>query len=254
LFDMEHDNLIEELPLGEKAELSPGVIVERRCFLKTIALALSSVAIPGVAAAQIAQTGGERLTLDEFLQQVIPVARKLVSDTSITGQDRYLYTLAAYAIRLADVPVPEMRDSGQGAGPGTFIGFNPGGDPFTVLHWRMKPGSVTRYHAHTYGNVVTVGLEGEARVVNFEMVGERDFEAKGTIKVRKTHDQVLTPNRINVVNLEHDYIHGFQAGPKGGRGLDITTRIREKRPTPFLELSKKAVDPATGIYEASWTD
>lgn len=242
----------EEIEIGETAEISPGVLVERRCFMKTIALAFSSIAIPGVATAQLAKTSDARLSYEEFLKEVIPVARKLVGDTSLAGQHRYLLTLASYAVRMADVPVPPMRDRGQGAGAGTFIGANPGGDPFVVLHWRMEPGSVIRPHPHTYGNVMTLGLEGDVGVENFEIIGARDFAAKGTFKVRKTHSQVLTPGQVNLVNLERDYIHGFQAGTRGGRGLDITTRIREKRETPYLNLGKKPVELEPGIYEASW--
>jgi len=247
-----HEITTEELEIGEAAEIFPGVVVERRCFLRTATIAFGSLAIPGLATAQLARPGDARLSYEEFLKEVIPVAKRLVSDTSLTGQHRYLLTLASYAVRLADVPVPQMRDSGQGAGTGTFIGANPGGDPFIVLHWRMEPGTVIRAHPHTYGNVMTLGLEGEIRVENFEMVGVRDFEAKGTFKVRKTQSQVLTPGQVNLVNLERGYIHGFQASARGGRGLDITTRIREKRETPYLNLSKRPVEIEPGVYEASW--
>src|SRR5262249_12573009 len=165
---MTQDEMLEGLPVGEETEIAPGVIVERRCFLTMVALAFSAAAIPGVAKAQIPKPEGGRLSYEEFLKEVIPVAKKLVGDTSLVGQDHYLITLASYAVRLADAPVPEMRDSGQGVGPGTFVGLNPGGDPFNALHWRMEPGSAHRFHAHTYGNVVTLGLEGEVRVRNFE--------------------------------------------------------------------------------------
>jgi hypothetical protein len=245
---------IDELPIGERAEIAPGVVVERRCFLTTLALAFGTLAIPGTATAGLARAGDGRLSYEEFLREVIPVAKKLVSDTSLAGQHRYLLTLASYAVRLTDVPVPQMRDSGQGAGPGTFIGGNPGGDPFMVLHWRMEPGSIIRPHAHTYGNVLTLGLEGEVRVENFEMAGVRDFDAKGTFKARKTQSQILTPGQVNLVNLERDYIHGFQAGARGSRGLDFTTRIKERRATtPYLSLSRKPVEVEPGVYEASWT-
>ncbi len=242
-----YEDRIEGLPIGETAEVAPGVTVERRCFLTTLALALGSFALPATAKPS---DGG--ISYEDFLKEVIPVAKKLVADTSLAGQQRYLLTLAAYAVRLADVSVPQMRDSGQGAGPGTFIGSNPGGDPFIVLHWRMEPGSVIRPHAHTYGNVLTLGLEGEVRVENFEMMDVRDFDAKGTFKARKTQSQILTTGQVNLVNLERDYIHGFQAGAKGGRGLDFTTRIKERRPTtPYLNLSGKQIE--AGVYEASWT-
>lgn len=244
---------LQDLEYGESVEAELGVVLERRCFLTMVAAALASVAMPGSALSQM-QDRTERFTFDEFLEHVIPVAKQLVADTSSRGQDRYLLTLASYAVRLTDVPIPgEWRDSKQGTGPGTWIGFNPGGDPFVVLHWRMEPGTVIRTHAHTYGNVCTLGLEGSVRVRNYEMLGERDFEVADTFKVRQTQDQVLIPGRINLVPLEHDYIHGFVAGPEGGRGLDITTRIREKRPTPYLDLADNPLDPALRIYEASWT-
>jgi hypothetical protein len=243
----------EELEIGQTTEVSPGVVVERRCFLSSAALAFSALAIPGVATRHLARPVSEPMTYEEFLKEVVPVARRLVSDTSLAGQHRYLLTLASYAVRLGDVPVPAMRDSGQGAGPGTFIGANAGGDPFIVLHWRMEPGSIIRPHAHTYGNVLTLSLEGEIRVENFEMVGIRDFDAKGTFKVRKTQSQVMTPGQVNLVNLERGYVHGFQASAGGGRGLDFTTRIREKRATtPYLNLPRKPVEVEPGIYEARW--
>jgi len=249
---MEPEVTIKELEIGETAQISPGVVVERRCFLKTLAVGFGALSIRGVATAHLAGSD-ERLTYEEFLTEVAPVARKLVGDISLAGQQRYLLTLASYAVRLADAPVPAMRDSGQGAGSGTFIGAIPGGDPFIVLHWRMEPGTIIRPHAHTYGNVLTLALEGEIRVENYEMVGARDFDAKGTFKARKTQSQILTPGQVNLVNLERDYIHGFQAGARGGRGLDITTRIKERRETtPYLNLSKKPVEIEPGIYEASW--
>ena len=249
---MEREVTIEELEIGETAQVSPGVVVERRCFLKTLAFGFGGLSIPGLATAHLARSD-KRLTYEEFLSEVVPIAKKLVSDTSLAGQQRYLLTLASYAVRLADAPVPPMRDSGQGAGPGTFIGAIPGGDPFIVLHWRMEPGSIIRPHAHTYGNVMTLTLEGEVRVENFEMVGVRDFDAKGTFKTRKTQSQILTPGQVNLVNLERGYVHGFQAGARGGRGLDITTRIKARRETtPYLKLANKPVEIEPRIYEASW--
>lgn len=241
------------LPIGETTEIQPGVVIERRCFLTLAAAALATIAAPGAALAQM-RDRKDRLTFEEFLAQVVPVAKQLVADETSLGQDRYLLTLASFAVRLSEVPLPsEWRDSTQGTGPGTWIGFNPGGDPFIVLHWRMEPGTEIRTHAHTYGNVCTVGLEGSVRVRNYEMVGERDFDAKGRFKVRQTQDQILTPGRINLVPLEHDYIHGFVAGRGGGRGLDITTRLKERRPTPYLELAEKPLDAEQRIYEGGWT-
>lgn len=224
----------EMLPVGTAIESSPGVIVERRCFLKTAAVALGAVAIPGLRPSGAGATAAATLNVEEFIEEVMPIARELVKDPSIVGQDRYLMTLASCAVRLADVPVPEFRKSEQGAG--AFIGSNGASEIFVVLHWMMEPHADIRLHAHTYGNVVTLGLEGKARVQNFEVVGRREYDDARHIKVQRTVDQVLTPGSINLVNLERNYIHGFKTDSGGARGLDITTRLREKQPTPYLQL------------------
>lgn len=221
------------------------VMVERRT-----ALGLLLGALAGSMARAEADA---RLTLEGFLAEANPLARRLVGDATAMGQDAYLHALAALAVRLANVPVPEMRDSGQGAGPGTFIGFNPGGDAFTLLHWKMAPGSRVRRHAHTYGNVVTVVLEGQAEVENFEMEGARDLSAPGTFRVRRTALEWLRPGGINLVSLERNYVHGSRAGRDGARGLDITTRLHEKRPTPYLEIGDKPVADGD-VFEGRWTD
>ncbi len=194
-----------------------------------------------------------RLDYEQFLALANPVARELVRDTSPLGEERYLHTIAALAARLKDVPEPdEMRLTNPDGGPRKFIGANDGGDPFTVLHWRIEPGAVIGLHAHTYGNVVTLGLAGAARIQNFEMVGETDFDAGGTFRVRRCVEQLLAPGDINLVPISHRYCHGFVAGPEGARGLDITTRILPKRKAPVLEILGGPVDALGCIFEARW--
>lgn len=192
---------MDSLPVGEVVEGEPGVLMERRHLLGTLAASLAFCSLPGARALRRRQDGSEPWTLEEFLKRVVPVARELKADVSRAGQSRYLHAVANCAVMLGDVPMPEMRDSGQGIGPGTWIGFNHGPDPFVVLHWRMEPDTSIRLHAHTYGNVVTIGLAGEVRVRNFEMVGARDFDKKEKFRVRRTVDQVLRPHDVNLVNL-----------------------------------------------------
>jgi hypothetical protein len=232
--------MCDDLELGEVREIAPGVRVARRSFIATFAAVLATASSAAVRA-QAAEIAQAKLTFAEFLAVANPLARELVTDTSLTGQDRYLLSLAAVATRLADVPVPELNDSRQGETKGTFIGSNPGGEPFTVLHWRLEPGARVRPHAHTYGMVVTLGLDGEALVENFEVLGARDFEAKTPLRVIRTRAQRLTRGGVNLVSLERDYIHGFTAGPNGARGLDITTRIKPRTPTPYLIIPASAV-------------
>jgi len=67
--------ITEELEVGQSVEVSRGVVVERRCFLRSTALALSGLTISGVATAQLAKQGGETMAYEEFLKQVKDAAR-----------------------------------------------------------------------------------------------------------------------------------------------------------------------------------
>ena len=244
-----HTPAHSELPLGATAEIAPGVVVERRSFLGLCAAALLAPRI-GLPALE----DEPRLTLEEFLEEVLPVARALKGDLAARRtrslEDRYLHTLAAHAVQLGDVPLPELRPSPQGQG--VEIGASWAGDPLVVLHWRMAPGSRIRLHAHTYGNVCTLGLEGRARVQGFETVEPPDFAAEGPVRVRRTAEILLDPHSIDLVPLTHDFCHGLEASAAGARGLDITTRLAERQPTPYLELDPEPVDPAQGLFTGRW--
>lgn len=243
---MRDDELVF-LGLGEAAQVERGVFVERRSFFTVAAAALAAAGLPGMARARRLDERRDSFTYEDFLAEAVPAAKSLVAETSIKGQDRYLFTLAALAVRVNDVAQPQMRANG----PGKFIGANDGGDPFVVLHWRMEAGARIEPHPHIYGNVVTLGLEGEALVENYEVEGERDWLTKEPFAVRRTVSQWLTHGGINVVNLERNYCHGFTAGPNGARGLDITTRLRPRQDSPSLIVGR-ALDDSRARFEGSW--
>jgi len=221
----------------------------RRPLLGLFAVAGVAARFDARARAQAADAG---LDFAAFLAEAVPLARDLVADTSRAGQDRYLHSLAALASGLHGVPVPEMHETSKDSAARSFLGVNECDAPFTILHWRMEPGARIGLHPHIYGNVLTVCLEGEVRIENYEMVGARDFDAQEPFPVRRTNDQVLLPGAFNPLNLEHGYVHGFTAGPEGARGLDITTRIRPKRATPTLVVRAEPLDERRAIFEGRW--
>lgn len=234
--------------LRRAAPASPagsGVVIGRRPLLGLAAL----LGLPR-RALRAARRGS--LDFEGFLAEAVPLAEDLVGDASRTGQDRYLHGLAALAACLSDVPIPEMRENTKNSPAKTFIGANECDAPFTVLHWRMEPGARIGSHPHIYGNVVTLLLQGEVRIENHEMVGARDFETREPFPVRRVNDQVLLPGGINLVSLEHGYTHGFEAGPEGARGLDISTLLHERTETPTLVLAPKPLDEGRRIYEGRW--
>ena len=239
----------DDLEFAVPVSMQPGLLVERRGLFATTAAALAAAWVPGSSPRwRLRQGPGDGFTVAEFVQQVAPLCKELLADTSARGQDRYLLALASFAVRLGTVP---EADPMRTVGPGHQIGSNHGPEPFTVLHWRLAAGAVIEPHAHSYGNVVTLGLEGSVRLRNYEVVGQRDYEAREPFRAQCTVDQILRPGDVNLVSLERNYVHGFVAGPRGARGLDITTRIRPKCRSPVLVLGEVA-DADARVFTATW--
>lgn len=230
-----------DLPPNERIEVSPGVTIERRGLL-------------GLAAGTLAFGHGRPAASASDLPSFLEAARAALERPADTPEDelRYLYTLAALTVGLEDVRRPTFRPTPQGEDVG--IGVHPGGDPFVVLHWRMEPGAVIRTHPHTYGHVVTVPLAGAARVRNYEVLDRSASDSTDECRVRLTTDQTLSPGGgVNLVPLHRGYCHGFVAGPDGAEGLDLTTRVREKQATRYLEIGER-LDGWERVFRARWTE
>ena len=71
------DNLIENLPIGETVEVETGVLIERRSFIKTVAIAIGAIGLPFVSKAKSAEWQNKNLSYTQFLQEVVPIAKKL---------------------------------------------------------------------------------------------------------------------------------------------------------------------------------
>ena len=264
MHDPDHEQgapLLDRRTLLQAAAFSVGVAALPGLPALLPRAALPALPAPGRAAVLRAPAGAvvrrdeddEALSYEDFLARAVPAARELLGYRTRFGEDRYLLMLAALAVRLDAVPLPEFRRQNTDDESGRFIGANeaPEDSPFVVLHWKLEPGAVVRHHPHTYGSVVTVGLEGETRITNYETVEAPDYAATGSFAVRRTQDQVLRVHDINIVPLSHGSVHGFVAGPDGARGLDITTRVKDKQPGLGMELGA-TLDAARALFEARW--
>jgi hypothetical protein len=117
----------------------------------------------------------------------------------------------------------------------------------------MEPGATLPPHCHPNASVCTVGIEGEARVRNFEIVGSApEFTSKQSFQVRETRGEIISPGRINTLSSSRDNIHTFQAGKDGARGIDISTYHAKDMGFSFLNISDRPMDAEKRTYEASW--
>jgi len=155
-------------------------------------------------------------------------------------------------LRLKDLPRAKL---------GRFVTLDPPvnfgvsfrGKPFFIVEWWLEPGAILPPHCHPNASVCTLGIEGEARIRNFEIAGDApDFSSKQTFQVRETHNEIIAPGRLNTLSAFRDNIHTFQAGKQGARGIDISAYHGPDVGFSFLDINDKARDAERRIYEAVW--
>jgi hypothetical protein len=260
------DKLTPDPGQAEKGLASDATITRRRLLWLS---ALTGAAIfgrtPQIAARSMTQIDPEETIADEnqnaidlgwddFLKQCVPVAEELHRDSSKSGQDAYLYWVASMVARLRLKEAPRAKLGRYGTlDPPVHFGRSFRGKPFFIVEWWLEPGAVLPPHCHPNASVCTLGLEGEARIRNFEIVGDApDFSSKQSFQVRETHNEIIAPGRLNTLSAFRDNIHTFQAGKQGARGLDISTYHGPDVGFSFLYISDRARDAERRIYEAAW--
>lgn len=198
--------------------------------------------------------GATDLGWNQFLEQSVPVARALHRDSSAGGQDAYLFWLASMIVRLRTGELPRAKlGRFGGLEPPVNIGVSFRGQPFFIVEWWLEPGAFLPPHCHPNASVCTLGIAGEARVRNFEVDGDApDFSSRRTFLVRETHDQVIAPGRVCTLSALRDNIHTFRAGPRGARGIDISTYHGPATDFSFLDIADKTRDASRRVYEAAW--
>ena len=257
---------LEETSGGATREVASGFFeTRRRMFWLPASLAgyvLLGSAERGIAdqfdneqsmAGPVANTGSQ-LDWEAFLKQCVPVAEVLHNDSSAPGQEAYLHWLASMIsrARISDIPRAKLGRLGR-LEPAVSFGLSYRGKPFFIVEWRLEPRAFLPPHCHPNASVCTVGLEGEARIRNFEVIGPApEFSSPSTFLVRETHNEIVAPGRINTLSSTRDNIHTFQAGKEGARGIDISTLHGPDVGFSFLDIAGKPRVAESGVYEATW--
>lgn len=237
-------------------EVAPGLFIERRRFL-WLPVALAAVALVSpkrhLAGEKSNLTEGT-MTWDEFIKECVPKSAELHKDATANGQNAYLYWIASMAARLNLETVPKARlGSFGGLNPPVEFGVGYRGVPFFVVEWRMAPNAFLPPHCHPNASVCTVGVEGEATLRNFEIVGDApEFSSTEKFNVRQTHHELISNGRIATLSSKRDNIHTFQAGKDGARGIDISTYHDKDIGFSFLDIQNKPLDAEKRLFEAKW--
>ncbi len=239
----------------EKSEFETGFLIERRRVLWLPVIAAAALLSPRTFSAGVSdELLIDSLTWDEFLKQCLPRALELHKDSSARAQDAYLHWIASMAARLNLSTIPKAKlGRFKNVEPPAKFGVEYRGKPFFVVEWEMSPNLIFPPHNHPSASVCTVGIAGETRIRNFEVVGDPpEFTSDRQFRVRETNNQILSEGRINTLSMKRDNIHMFEVGPMGARGIDITTPHSKYTGFSFIDIQKKAIDAKKMIFEANW--
>lgn len=241
--DQEHD-----------VEIADGVVVERRSVLLLSAGAVASLLFGGARLrAQEPQPKAappsEGLSFEQFMNEALPLARRLV-DSKGKDEEAYLLTLAAALSRLQDPNAPirdAMREfSRNNKREGERF-------PLAAVAMRLEPGKGFSHHDHLDYDGVIMGLQGEVRIRNYDPVGTLPtIDSTDTFSIRKTRDDVILPGRFSTLGRERENIHDLVAGKEGARVLDVFTFFTSDATSRYLDVEATARDAEAGIYDATW--
>lgn len=241
--------------ISEPEESVSGYVVTRRmfCWLPLAITASSSVArgnsLQAPKKVDSLAAGLDVLTWAEFLQQAEGLGGVKLAGDQV---DQYVHRLASLAVQVRGIPAARVFPFAT-LQPPVYFGPSHKGAGLIIIEWKLAPGAVLPPHNHPNYSICTLGLEGEARLSNYEVVGDApEFSSSKSFQVRKTNTQWMRPGVVNTMAPQRDNIHTFTAGKDGARGIDIGTLHGTDQGFSFLKLTEKPVDPARDIFEARW--
>ena len=221
------------------------MFIERRAFLK-----LPAFAAVGTLAGIREEFEGP-VTFDAFVSQVGAMAKSLIAEAA-PEEENYLQQVAALAGQIDRVPDATMGQPYKGV---IRSGMNYRGSGIVVVQWSMEAGLTYPAHNHPHYNAITMGLEGECRIRNFDIVGDApELDSKKAFAVRETQNQLLTPGRVtSIMATNRDNIHTFRTESKRARGIDVMTLVGKHIGFAFVAIDEKSRN-GQGICQARWSE
>ena len=192
----------------------------------------------------VREQGGEPPELE--LQ---PLAREQLS-TNGTREEAYLMAVGQLLARLRTPTIPELR----GAMGGYMQEHGEAGLEFYVTMFDLEAGKGFSHHDHRDYNGVILGVDGEVRIRNYDIVGDELVPPAGaTFQIRQTRDDLILPGRFSSLGRARENVHDVTAGAQGGRVLDAFTFYRPDGQSYFMDVDETPRDAERGIFDAAWT-
>ena len=158
-----------------EAELSPGVVLERRMVLGGglgLLAGLFSPNWPGIFAqeppADSSSASTETIELETLIARLRPEARRLIASDK-PDEEKYLEMAVKELVKVSKLETYRFMPSRKGGWETDFQAFVP---PVLLYQIRMSPNSVIDLHEHRHHNGALSVREGSARVRSFDIFQE----------------------------------------------------------------------------------
>lgn len=223
-------------------------VVERRAFIGLPALFALSV-LGEFRGGLSAQTKPGAVTFDDFVAETGALAKKLIAEGGQWESD-YLHRTASLAERIDRVPEATLGEPFRGL---IRTGINYRGSGIVVVQWSMEKGLTYPPHNHPNYNGITLGVDGECRIRNFDVVGTPPEMGKGgAFRVRETQSQLMTPGQVvSMMSTERNNIHTLHTYARHVRGIDVMALIGKHVGFSFVEIDDRQKTDE-GFYDARW--
>ena len=187
--------------------------------------------------------------LGEFLSEVHALARDQVRGGG-EGESTYLMSVATALTRMS-APGSGMREAMRAFR--NEHGQEGERFPIAAVVMDLQPGGGFTHHDHRDYNGIILGLGGEVRIRNYDILGDEAVPPKGsTFQVRETRDDLILPGRFSMLARRAENVHDLVAGPEGGRVLDLFTYYAKGARSYFMDVDAQPRDEERRIHDAAW--
>ena len=249
-----------------EAELSPGVVLERRMVLGGglgLLAGLFSPNWPGIFAqeppADSSSASTETIELETLIARLRPEARRLIASDK-PDEEKYLEMAVKELVKVSKLETYRFMPSRKGGWETDFQAFVP---PVLLYQIRMSPNSVIDLHDHRHHNGALSVREGSARVRSFDIFQEDSNKkwdvAAGKVPameeeflIQEKGESLLKEGQAVGLTRTRDNIHQIEAGPDGCLMYDLFTNFKMNAQSFEIKWDGQYFDRAKKLCKVLW--
>ena len=249
-----------------EAELSPGVVLERRMVLGGglgLLAGLFSPNWPGIFAqeppADSSSASTETIELETLIARLRPEARRLIASDK-PDEEKYLEMAVKELVKVSRLETYRFMPSRKGGWETDFQAFVP---PVLLYQIRMSPNSVIDLHDHRHHNGALSVREGSARVRSFDIFQEDSNKkwdvAAGKVPameeeflIQEKGESLLKEGQAVGLTRTRDNIHQIEAGPDGCLMYDLFTNFKMNAQSFEIKWDGQYFDRAKKLCKVLW--